>query len=259
MHKRYSTDLTDQQWGVIEPLIPPAKDGGRPRTADMREVVNTCLYILRTGCQWEMIPNDFPPKSTVYEYYSQWAKDGTLDEMLRQLCAEVRVKAGRNPKPTAAIIDSQSVKTAGPALEVGYDGAKKTKGRKRHIAVDVLGLLLAVVVHSAGISERAGAKLVMANLMAYFTDIKIVWADGGYSGNTFVSWIKTIFNVIWQVIKRPRKVFQIVKFRWIVERTFGWMNYQRRLSKDYEYSPRHAEAWIKLAAINTMTRRLSPG
>lgn len=259
MQKRYSTDLTDQQWAVIEPLIPPAKDGGRPRTTDMREVVNTCLYMLRTGCQWELIPNDFPPKSTVYEYYSQWAKDSTLDEMVRQLCVEVRVKAGRNPKPSAAIVDSQSVKTAGPALEVGYDGAKKIKGRKRHIAVDVLGLLLAVVVHSAGIQERAGAKLVMANLMAYFTGIKIVWADGGYSGNTLAAWIKAIFNVIWQVIKRPRKVFQIVKFRWIVERTFGWMNYQRRLSKDYEYLPRHAEAWIKLAAINTMTRRLSPG
>jgi len=136
------------------------------------------------ACQWDLIPNDFPPKSTVYEYYSQWAKDGTLDEMMRKLSAEVRVKAGRNPKPSAAIIDSQSVKTAGPAVNIGYDGAKKIKGRKRHIAVDVLGLLLAVVVHSAGISERTGAKLVMANLTAYFCRIKIVWADGGYSGNT---------------------------------------------------------------------------
>ena len=196
MHKRYSTDLTDQQWKIIGPLIPPAKDGGHPRTTDMREVVNTCLYTLRTGCQWELIPNDFPPKSTVYEYYSQWAKDGTLDEMVRRLCVEVRVKAGRNPKPSAAIVDSQSVKTAGPALEVGYDGAKKIKGRKRHIAVDVLGLLLAVIVHSAGIPERTGAKLVMANLMAYFTGIKIVWADGGYSGNTFVSRIKKLFSTL---------------------------------------------------------------
>jgi len=225
----------------------------------MREVVNACLYISRSGCQWGLLPNDFPPKSTVFEYYSQWATYGTFDEMVLTLSEKVRIRAGRNPRPSAAIIDSQSVKTAGPAMGTGYDGGKKIKGRKRHIAVDVLGLLLTVVVHSAGIQERAGAKLVMMKLMACFTGIKIIWADGGYSGKSFKAWIKTIFNVVWQVIKRPRKVFKIVKFRWIVERTFGWMNYQRRLSKDYEYLPQHSEAWIKLAAINTMTRRLSPG
>jgi len=259
MRKRYSTDLTDKQWKIIEPLIPPEKEGGRPRITVMREVINACLYMSRTGCQWALLPNDFPPKSTVFEYYSQWSKDGTLDEMVRILREKVRVKAGRNPRPSAAIVDSQSVKTAGPALDIGYDGGKKIKGRKRHIAVDILGLLLVVVVHSAGIQERAGAKLVMTNLMAWFSGIKIVWADGGYSGEPFKSWVKKMFNVIWQVIKRPRKVFKIVKFRWIVERTFGWMNYQRRLSKDYEYLPEHSAGWVKMAAINTMTRRLSPG
>lgn len=258
MSKRYRTDLTDRQWKIIEPLIPPAKEGGRPRTTDMREVVNTCLYVSRTGCQWDLIPHNFPPKSTVFEYYSQWATDGMLDEMVRLLSETVRVKSGRNPQPSAAIVDSQSVKTAGPGLDIGYDGAKKIKGRKRHIAVDILGLLLAVVVHSAGIQERAGAKLVMAKLMGCFAGIKIVWADGGYSGNTLKTWVKNLFNVIWQVVKRPRKIFQIVKFRWIVERTFGWMNYQRRLSKDYEYLPTHAEGWVKIAAINIMMQRLSP-
>ena len=259
MRKRYSTDLTDKQWLLIEPHIPPAKDGGRPRDTDMREVVNACLYISRTGCQWHLIPNDFPPKSTVFEYYARWAADGTLDEITRVLREAIRIKAGRNKRPSATIVDSQSVKTAGPALDVGYDGGKKIKGRKRHIAVDVLGLLLIVVVHSAGIQDRAGAKLVMKKLMRYFTGIKIAWADGGYSGKGFKAWILNVFNVVWQVVKRPRKVFKIVKFRWIVERTFGWMNYQRRLSKDYEYLPQHAEAWIKLSAINTMVRRLSPG
>lgn len=259
MRKRYSTDLTDKQWSIIEPLIPPEKEGGRPRTTNMREVVNACNYISRSGCQWHLMPNDFPPKSTVFEYYAQWANDGTLDEIVRILREEVRVKAGRNKKPSATIIDSQSVKTAGPAIDVGYDGCKKIKGRKRHIAVDVLGLLLLVVVHSAGIQDRAGAKLVMKKLMIYFTGIKIAWADGGYSGKSLKEWVKTLFNVVWQVVKRPRKVFKIVKFRWIVERTFGWMNYQRRLSKDYEYLPKHSEGWVKIAAINIMIRRLSPG
>ena len=259
MRKRYNTDLTDDQWKMIEPLIPPAKDGGRPRTADMREIVNACFYSLRSGCQWELLPNDFPPKSTVFEYYSTWSKDGTFDEMLTTLREQVRVKAGRNKTPTAAVIDSQSVKTAGPALDTGYDGAKKIKGRKRHIAVDILGLLLEVVVHSAGIPERAGAKLLLAKLIPNFQGIELIWADGGYSGVSFKDWVLKIFNVVWQVVKRPRKVFQIVKFRWIVERTFGWMNYDRRLSKDYEYLPQHSEAWVKLSAIMTMTRRLSPG
>ncbi len=257
--KRYRTDLTDPQWALIEPIIPAEKPGGRPRTTDMREVVNSCLYLSRSGCQWDLLPNEFPPKSTVYEYYSAWVKDGTLDEMVQKLREQVRVKAKRNNKPSAAIVDSQSVKTAGPAEEVGYDGGKKIKGRKRHIAVDVLGLLLCVVVHSAGIQERAGAKLLLTKMMPLFSGIKIIWADGGYSGNPLKQWVKSLFNVLWEVIKRPQGPFQVVKFRWIVERSFGWINYQRRLSKDYEYLPRNAEGWVKIASINMMVHRLKPG
>tara|TARA_B100001996_G_scaffold293554_1_gene233739 strand:- start:191 stop:967 length:777 start_codon:yes stop_codon:yes gene_type:complete len=254
----YKTDLTDGQWRLIEPILPEAKPGGRPRSTNLREVINAIFYQLRTGCQWDMLPRSFPPKSTIYDYFSSWKHDGTFDEMGRILREQVRVQAGRNPTPTAAIVDSQTVKTAGPAEQVGYDGGKKIKGRKRHIAVDVLGLLLVVVVHSAGIQDRAGAKLLMQQVCKTFA-LKIIWADGGYTGNSLVKWIKNLCGAIWQVIKRPRGKFQVVKFRWIVERTFGWMNYQRRLSKDYEYSVSSAEAWVKLAAINMMVRRLSPG
>jgi putative transposase len=259
MEKVYPSDLTDQQWNLIKPHIPNAKEGGRLRTTDMRQVVNAIFYQFRTGCQWRYLPNDFPPRSTVYGYFAQWRDDGTLDDLLRILREAVRVKAGRNSAPSAGIIDSQSVKTAGPSESVCYDGGKKIKGRKRHICVDVMGLLLCVIVHSAGIQERAGERMLMLKLMAACQGIKIIWADGGYSGNPLKTWVKQFFDVIWEVVKCPRKVFKIVKFRWIVERTFGWMHHQRRLSKDYEYSIASAEGWIKVAAIHTMMRRLCPG
>ncbi|MCP3670541.1 MAG: IS5 family transposase [Gammaproteobacteria bacterium] len=254
--RRYYSDLTDKEWSAIQPLIPPAKAGGRPRTTDMREVVNALKYMLRTGCQWSYLPKEFPPKSTVYEYYSQWRDDGSLEDMTRILREKVRVNAGRNDQPSAAIVDSQTVKNAGPAEDTGYDGGKKTKGRKRHIAVDILGLLLCVVVHSGGIQDRAGAKLLLVRMMPKFPGIQLMWADGGYTGDTFKDWVMHWFGVIWKVVKHPRKVFKIVKFRWIVERTFGWMNHERRLSKDYEYLAKSSEAWVQLAAINMMVRRL---
>jgi putative transposase len=254
---RYKTDLTDKQWATLKKAIPPEKSGGRPRTTDTREVMNALLYVLRTGCQWDLLPKCFPPKSTVYGYYSQWRDEGSWEDMMRLLREAVRKDAGRNDTPSAAIVDSQTVKNAGSAEDTGYDGGKKIKGRKRHIAVDILGLLLCVVVHSAGIQERAGAKLLMSRLMPTFPGIKLIWADGGYTGNAFKDWIMHCFGVIWTVVLRPRKVFQIVKFRWIVERTFGWMNHERRLSKDYEYLSKSSEAWIQLAAIRLMVRRLS--
>lgn len=257
--KRYTSDLTDSQWALISPHLPAENDRGRPRETSLREVVNALLYISRTGCQWSMLPRDFPPRSTVHDYFSAWRDDGTLDEISRVLRENIREKAGRNRLPSAAVIDSQSVKTASVAERVGYDGAKQIKGRKRHLAVDVLGLVLAVVVHSAGIDERSGAKLLMRRLSVWFPGILKVWADGGYSGNPLKEWFFSLFRCVLEIVKRPRKRFQIVKWRWIVERTFGWFNWHRRLSKDYEYYESSAEAWVKIASINVMVHRLRPG
>lgn len=257
--KSYRSDLTDKQWRLLESHLPPEKERGRPRTTNLREVVNALMYQLRTGCQWDMIPEGFPPKSTVNGYFNAWKRDGTLDEINRALRENIRLKEGRNRMPSASIIDSQTTKTASVSESTGYDGAKKTKGRKRHIAVDVLGLLLAVIVHSAAIDERSGAKLLMQRVRQWFPTILKVWADGGYTGNTLQSWFLSACQCILEIVKRPRKKFQIVKWRWIVERSFGWLNWQRRLSKDYEYYEDSAEAWIKLAFINVMIHRLQPG
>jgi putative transposase len=206
-----------------------------------------------------MLPSEFPPKSTVYDYFKKWEDGGMLDEISRVLRENVRVKAGRNKIPSASIIDSQTVKTTSISESKGYDGGKKIKGTKRHIAVDVLGLILFVIVHSAGAQERQGGKWLIAKLLNAFPTIKKIWADGGYSGNSMVEWVKGLAKCVFEVVTRPRKKFQIVKWRWIVERTFGWFNCYRRLSKDYEYYHKSSEAWIKLASINIMVHRLSPG
>ncbi|KTD06635.1 Transposase and inactivated derivatives [Legionella hackeliae] len=162
MRKRFQSDLTDNQWAIIKALIPAEKEGSRARVTDMGEVMNAIFYFLCTGRKWDYLPKCFPPKSTVYDYFSQWRGDGVLDDMMRVLREEIRTSVGRNPKPSAGIIDSQTVKTAGPTLDTGYDGGKEIKGRKRHIVVDVLRLLLTVMVHSAGIQDRAGVRLVIA-------------------------------------------------------------------------------------------------
>lgn len=261
--KAYSTDLTDEQWAILEPMIPPAKPGGRPREVEMREVLNSIFYQDRTGCQWELLPHDLLSKSTVYEYFAQWRDDGTWQKFVNALRVQVRVKEGREATPSAACIDTQSVKTTEiGGDDRGYDGGKKINGRKRHLLVDTLGLLIAVVVTGANLDDGTAAPLLLSRVAAAdFPRLVTLFGDNKYNNRTLNAWL-TLERPNWRVEIQSRPTgspgFTPVRKRWVVERTNAWVGRARRNSKDYERLASSGEAMIQISACHLMLRRLAP-
>lgn len=255
---QYSSDLTTRQWQLIRQLLPRRSKRGR-RPIDRRQVINAILYVVRTGCQWRLLPKNFPNWSTVYNVFWRWRNAGTWQKIHDALRAKARKAAGKKSTPTVAIVDSQSVRTAEGGEEKGYDAAKKITGRKRHVAVDTLGLLLAVVVHAADWQDQDGAEWVMDKLGEQFHRIKVIFGDLAYGRGGLPGWIKETFGWILQTVLRPVGVqgFVVLPKRWIVERTFAWLARHRRHSKDYEKTTASSEAITYIAMISLMSKRLA--
>ncbi len=257
LYRLYPSDLTNRQWEHIKALIPPAKEGGRPRTLDMRLVLNAMLYVLIGGIQWRMLPREYPNWKSVYHDFRLWQKDGTWKRIHDTLRAKVRRKAGKHKHPTAGCLDSQSVKSTYIKGGRGFDNGKKRGGRKRHLLVDTLGLLLAVLVTTADVSDPAGARLLLLWLSGSCKKLRRIWVDGTYRG-TLLEWVSARFKFVLHPVLRSddQKGFVVLPKRWIVERTFAWLNRCRRLSKDYEELTQTNEAFVYLAMIRLMANRL---
>jgi putative transposase len=255
--KSYPSDISNEEWQKLQPLLPKSKRGA-PRRVNMREVINALRYLNRTGCQWRMLPHDLPPWEKVYYYFSEWRDGGDWERINRELRIEIRVSVGKDPEPSAAILDSQSVKASEMSRTRGYDAGKKINGMKRHLLVDTLGLVLTVLILAADVQDRDGARQVLEKVKGKFPRLQKIWADGGYAG-ALIDWVKQMCGWVLEIVKRSdqAKGFQLLPHRWIVERTFGWFNRARRLSKDYERLSSSGEAMVYLAMITLMTKRLA--
>lgn len=255
----YASDLTDGEWALIVPHMPAPRRLGRPRRTDLRAVVDALLYMAVTGCQWRLLPKDFPPYTTVQGYFYAWRDDGLWHTINHHLVMAAREAEGREASPTAGVIDAQSVKTTESGGLRGFDAGKKVKGRKRHIVVDTLGLLIAVMVHEADIQDRDGAPALLASIRKAFPWLRHLFADGAYAGPKLERALAKLGQWSLEIVKRcdAAKGFHVLPRRWVVERTFAWLGRCRRLAKDFEKSIASAEAWIMIAHVKLLTRRLA--